>query len=74
MKQVIENIRQKPLHQQNRIIYGILLGVTIALIIVWIIIGIPGQSNPKSDGDLINQVNQNYNTNKGMLPDLFPKN
>lgn len=74
MKQIVENIRRKPTHQQNRFIMIIVVTTAVILVTLWAIIGIPGKTNPNSKGDLINEVNQQYNDSKTMLPDLFPKN
>lgn len=74
MKKVLENIRNKPPHHQNRIILLTVVAVTLLLIIAWAIIGIPTRRNMTPNGDLIDQFGKNYNENKNTLPDLFPKN
>ena len=74
MKQVIEKIKSKPVHQQNRIILFTIITVVVLLLVAWAIIGIPKRKGANPNADLINQFNTEYNESKNTLPDLFPKN
>lgn len=69
MKKLIENIRQKPDHHKNRIIWTI-IGVTAGLLlIIWAIIGIPQRNGNTTD--IIDQFSSDVNESKDTLPQLF---
>ena len=71
MKQIIENIRQQPEHHRNRIIWIIAAIVVAALLLLWVLIG---NTKRESAGNVINELNTEYNENKNLLPDLYNKN
>lgn len=71
MKQIIQNIRQQPEHQRNRIIWMIAAIVVALLLLLWVLIG---NTKRESNGNVINELNSEYNENKNLLPDLYNKN
>ncbi len=71
MKKVIEKIRQKPEHEQNRIIWVVAAIAIIILLGLWILLGNSKRAN--SPGGVINNINQEVNDNKNLFPNLFNK-
>ena len=69
MSKLIENIRQKPDHHKNRIVWTI-IGITAGiLLILWAIIGIPQREGKSTD--VIDEFNTNLDESKDTLPKLF---
>ncbi len=69
MSKLIENIRQKPDHHKNRIVWTI-IGITAGLLlIIWAIIGIPQREGKSTD--VIDEFNTNLDESKDTLPKLF---
>ena len=61
MQQIIDNIRNKPHHKRNQIIWAIAAVVVVLLIIVWMIVG----NNRKStDSNFFQSINQDFNEGK----------
>ncbi len=69
MKKIIENIRQKPEHHKNRIIWIIVGVAAVILLIIWAIVGIPDRNGKSTD--VINKFNSDVDSSKGTLPKLF---
>lgn len=72
MKKLLDNIRQKPDHYRNRIILIITGSAALALIIIWMIIGIPERSGKGTD--VIDEFGTNVEESKDTLPQLFEDN
>ncbi len=69
MSKLIENIRQKPDHHKNRIVWTI-IGITAGLLlIIWAIIGIPQREGKSTD--VIDEFSNNLDESKDTLPKLF---
>lgn len=69
MSKLIENIRQKPDHHKNRIVWTI-IGITAGiLLILWAIIGIPQREGKSTD--VIDEFSTNLDESKDTLPKLF---
>ncbi len=69
MPQFIDNIRQQPEKEKNRIIW-IILGIAAGiLLIIWALVGIPKREGKTTD--IIDSFNDNVNESKDDLPKLF---
>ncbi len=61
MQQLIENIRSKPHHKRNQIIWAIAAVVAVLLIAAWLIVG----NNKKPDaGNFFQSFNQGFQEGK----------
>lgn len=72
MKKIIENIRQKPDHQKNRIILIVTASAAIVLVIIWAIVGIPKRNGRNTD--VIDNFTTDVEEGKDDLPKLFDNN
>jgi len=61
MQQIIDNIRNKPHHKRNQIIWATAAVVAVLLIIVWMIVG---NSRKSTDSNFFQSINQDYNEGK----------
>lgn len=71
MKQLIANIRNKPQHHKNRIVFITIIGVVAFMLVLWAIVGMPPRKGVS--GDIIYNFNQEVDENQDNLPELFPK-
>lgn len=69
MKQLIDNIRNKPHHEKSRIVWIVAGSVAAVLIIVWILVGMPSRNG--NSGDVINQFSESLEENKDVIPNPF---
>lgn len=69
MSKLIENIRQKPDHHKNRIVWTIIGIAAGLLLIIWAIIGIPQREGKSTD--VIDEFSNNLDESKDTLPKLF---
>jgi hypothetical protein len=66
MKKVIENIRSRPVHHQNRIVW-ISAGVAVALLlIIWMIVGNGRKTTP--DENFFQNFQQEVQSGKNIVP------
>lgn len=69
MKQIIENVRQRPPEQKSKIVWIIAGCVAGVLLLAWAFIGIPNRNtNP---GDVINNFNSDVQESKDTIPNLL---
>jgi type VI protein secretion system component VasF len=71
MKRLIERIRQKPQHHQNRIIWIIAGAMVIMLVVAWAFIGLPNKGSKNSE--TITEFGQILEENKLNTSPIFEK-
>ncbi|MEZ4180302.1 MAG: hypothetical protein R3B41_02150 [Candidatus Doudnabacteria bacterium] len=71
MKQILENIRNKPDHKKERLIWIIVGIVVLGMLILWIF-SLNDLSKPTSKStEIIEQVSTDAQNSQDQFPDLF---